>query len=78
MDTNYFYNFIQFFMFFTKKSKIFIDLPGVYLGFTEYTPAYEAILSGFYSSMQIVCSIIGVPSGKCGFTTLRNFPDFLI
>ena len=21
---------------------------------------------------------IGVPSGKCGFTTLRNFPDFLI
>ena len=20
----------------------------------------------------------GVPSGKCGFTTLRNFPDFLI
>ena len=26
------------------------------------------------------CSLIvkGVPSGKCGFTTLRNFPDFLI
>ena len=23
-------------------------------------------------------STIGVPSGKCGFTTLRNFPDFLI
>ena len=23
-------------------------------------------------------SLFGVPSGKCGFTTLRNFPDFLI
>jgi hypothetical protein len=22
--------------------------------------------------------LLGVPSGKCGFTTLRNFPDFLI
>ncbi len=25
----------------------------------------------------IVSGLKGVPSGKCGFTTLRNFPDFL-
>ncbi len=41
---------------------------------------YTDIMAAFEASGGNILNLaqIGVPSGKCGFTTLRNFPDFLI
>ena len=43
-------------------------------GTKKERPELDKLMEQLRSGDLIIVS--GVPSGKCGFTTLRNFPDF--